>query len=208
MNYSYVTIFLLFRNIECGTLHCQGGISKPLISQSTYSSHTQTVNGQEVQCKVTSAVQSDLSMMGGGPGGPGGGLQGAGNMGIISGGNIVGVGMGGPGMGGSGLGGPGMEQQDLGMVQDGTKCGEEMVSGTLLKTPMDLKVLSWLFHGESLQCFKVICDCHFQICLNQSCISLLPLKSYTRCPADSQNIECSGKGVRFFLKCVHWLLLI
>lgn len=36
----------------------------------------------------------------------------------------------------------------------------------------------------------------FQICLNQTCVSIRPLKSYTRCPADSQNIECSGRGVR------------
>ena len=70
------------RNIECGTIHCQGGIPKPLIPQSTYSSHTQTVNGQEVQCKVTSAMYS-------------------------------------PETGG----------EDPGMVQDGTKCGDGMVSG-------------------------------------------------------------------------------
>lgn len=49
--------------------------------------------------------------------------------------------------------------QDFGMVQDGTKCGDEM------------------------------------ICLNQSCISIRPMKSYTRCPADSQNLECSGRGI-------------
>ena len=36
------------RHIDCGTLHCQGGSSKPMIPQVTYTSHTQTVNGEEV----------------------------------------------------------------------------------------------------------------------------------------------------------------
>ncbi len=76
-----IKIRLLNRNIECGTLHCQGGIPKPMMPQSTYSSHTQTVNGQEVQCKVTSAMYS-------------------------------------PETGGD----------DPGMVADGTKCGDDMVS--------------------------------------------------------------------------------
>ena len=63
----------------CGTLHCQGGVQKPRLPQSTYSTHTQTVNGQEVQCKVTTgSMDPDTN-------------------------------------------------EDLGMVQDGTKCGEDMV---------------------------------------------------------------------------------
>lgn len=49
---------------------------------------------------------------------------------------------------------------DDGMVQDGTKCGEEM------------------------------------ICMNQTCINTQPMKTYTRCPVDPSNVECSGRGVR------------
>ncbi len=87
------------------------GSQKPRIPQSTYSSHTQTVDGREVQCKVMSGT-FDPEVT-----------------------------------------------EDYGMVQDGTKCGEEM------------------------------------ICMNQTCISLRPLKTYTRCPVDVNNVECSGRGV-------------
>ena len=45
--------FFIYRHMMCGTLHCQNGSQKPRLPQSTYSTHTQTVNGQEVQCKVT-----------------------------------------------------------------------------------------------------------------------------------------------------------
>ena len=63
----------------CGTLHCQSGSQKPRLPQSTYSTHTQTVNGQEVQCKVTTgSLDPDTN-------------------------------------------------EDLGMVQDGTRCGDDMV---------------------------------------------------------------------------------
>ena len=68
-----------FRHMMCGTLHCQSGSQKPRLPQSTYSTHTQTVNGQEVQCKVTSGSMDPEFT------------------------------------------------EDLGMVQDGTKCGEDMV---------------------------------------------------------------------------------
>jgi hypothetical protein len=73
-----------FRHMMCGTLHCQNGSQKPRLPQSTYSTHTQTVNGQEVQCKVTSGSMD-------------------------------------PEFG-----------EDLGMVQDGTKCGEDMVSSMVI----------------------------------------------------------------------------
>ncbi|XP_059084757.1 uncharacterized protein LOC131881812 isoform X4 [Tigriopus californicus] len=97
-------------NIECGTLHCQGGNNKPTISQGTYTTHTQTFNGKEVHCKIMGTEFNDMG-------------------------------------------------EDYGMIQDGTRCGNEM------------------------------------ICLNQSCISIRPMMSYTRCPADSQNIECAGRGI-------------
>ena len=42
-------------------------------------------------------------------------------------------------------------------------------------------------------------DSFFQICMNQSCIDLLPLQSYARCPSDSENRECSGRGVSSWL---------
>lgn len=67
-----------FRNIECGTIHCQGGSDKPIIHQGTYTSHTQTVNGQEVHCKIMGTEFNDMG-------------------------------------------------EDYGMVQDGSKCGDEMV---------------------------------------------------------------------------------
>ena len=53
-------------NILCGTLHCQEGASKPRIPGSTYSSHTQTVDGKEIQCKVMSGSyeQSELGIDG------------------------------------------------------------------------------------------------------------------------------------------------
>ena len=100
-------------DVECGTLHCQGGFNAPVVpSQSVYSSHSRKVNGEEFQCKVTSRN-----------GNGGEGEQ-----------DETGVGGGGGLLGGLGsLGGLGMEQdpyaniEDLGMVQDGTKCGEEMV---------------------------------------------------------------------------------
>ena len=41
----------------------------------------------------------------------------------------------------------------------------------------------------------IILPFFFQICMNQSCIDLLPLQSFARCPSDSQNRECSGRGV-------------
>ena len=103
----------IFRNILCGTLHCQEGSAKPRIPQSTYSSHTQTVDGKEVQCKVMSGTfDPELTV-------------------------------------------------DYGMVQDGTKCGDLM------------------------------------ICMNQTCINTSPLKTYTRCPVDPSNMECSGRGVSY-----------
>lgn len=108
-----------FRNILCGTLHCQEGSSKPRIPQSTYSSHTQTVDGKEIQCKVMSGSYD----------------------------TEVGI--------------------DYGMVQDGSKCGEE------------------------------------KICMNQTCVNIQPMMTYTRCPVDSTNIECSGKGVRCFFSAVQ-----
>ena len=43
------------------------------------------------------------------------------------------------------------------------------------------------------------CLIFFQICMNQTCTSLLPLKSYTRCPVDPNNVECTGRGVRNFM---------
>ena len=46
--------FFFGRNILCGTLHCQDGSVKPRIPQSTYSSHTQTIDGKDVQCRVMS----------------------------------------------------------------------------------------------------------------------------------------------------------
>lgn len=33
------------------------------------------------------------------------------------------------------------------------------------------------------------------ICMNQTCINMTPMKSYTRCPVDNTNVECSGRGV-------------
>jgi hypothetical protein len=36
------------------------------------------------------------------------------------------------------------------------------------------------------------------ICMNQTCISLRPLKTYTRCPVDALNNECSGRGVSLY----------
>ena len=51
---------------------------------------------------------------------------------------------------------------DYGMVQDGTKCGQEM------------------------------------ICMNQTCVNTAQFKSYTRCPVDATNVECSGRGVSIF----------
>lgn len=104
MEYFYCNVISVFRNLECGTLHCQGGVNKPLIDQSTYSSHTQTVEGKEVQCKVASVMSYNNPKMGGGSG-----------IGIIS---------TGPGLPG-GPGGFGMP--DPGMVEDGTKCGDERV---------------------------------------------------------------------------------
>ncbi len=76
--------------------------------------------------------------------------------------------------------------EDPGMVADGTKCGDDMV------------------RRRRVYSFSAHCNCSFsssfvQICLNQTCINFRPLKSYTRCPADSQNIECSGRGVRELL---------
>ncbi len=66
--------------MECGTLHCSNGGPKPLLPQSTYSTHAQTVNGQEVQCKVIiNAFNAETGV-------------------------------------------------DMGMVHDGTKCGDDMVS--------------------------------------------------------------------------------
>ena len=105
-------------NILCGTLHCQEGSTRPRIPQTTYSSHTQTVDGKEVQCKVMSGTFDPEVAL------------------------------------------------DYGMVQDGTKCGDSM------------------------------------ICMNQTCINMQPLKSYTRCPVDANNAECSGRGVRKAAKCI------
>ena len=48
---------------------------------------------------------------------------------------------------------------DYGMVQDGTRCGED------------------------------------NICMNQTCVNIQPMISYIRCPVDSTNTECSGRGV-------------
>ena len=93
----YYSLFLSYynRNVECGTLHCQGGFNKPIFNTETYSSHTNTgPQGDEVQCKVTSAtVELKNPMAGAVPE--------------------------------DFIGGP---TQDIGMVQDGTKCGEQMVT--------------------------------------------------------------------------------
>ena len=53
---SAVKFSFIFRNVECGTLHCQGGMLKPRLPQSTYSSHNQNFNDREVQCKMASGV--------------------------------------------------------------------------------------------------------------------------------------------------------
>ena len=39
--------------------------------------------------------------------------------------------------------------------------------------------------------------------MNQTCIDLLPLSSFARCPSDSQNRECSGRGVSFIVRLIH-----
>ena len=36
-----------------------------------------------------------------------------------------------------------------------------------------------------------------KICMNQTCVSTSPLKSYMRCPVDTSNMECSGRGVSY-----------
>lgn len=33
------------------------------------------------------------------------------------------------------------------------------------------------------------------ICLNQTCVSLFPYIDQTRCPMNTDNVECSGQGV-------------
>ena len=84
------------------------------------------VNGAPVQCKVTSMNgngqngQNGMGQMGQ----AGGGLNNPINMGPVGGGMMGGMGM------GMGMGG-GMDQMffgDLGMVQDGNKCGNNMVN--------------------------------------------------------------------------------
>ena len=116
---------LTFSHVECGTLHCQGGSASPLLpSQSTYSSHSRKVNGAEVQCKVTS-----MNGNGGGNGGAGS-MGGMGQAGNLNGAINIGPGGGVGGMMGMGMGGmdPRRPLGDLGMVQDGTRCGDNMVN--------------------------------------------------------------------------------
>ena len=82
------------------------------------------VNGAEVQCKVTS-----MNGNGGGGGASMGQMGQAGNLN-----NAINMGPGGVGGGmmGMGMGMGGADQRrplgDLGMVQDGTRCGDNMVS--------------------------------------------------------------------------------
>ena len=38
-----------------------------------------------------------------------------------------------------------------------------------------------------------------KICMNQTCVSTSPLKSYMRCPVDTSNMECSGRGVSYWV---------
>lgn len=98
-------------NIACGTLHCQEGSSKPRIPGTTYSSHTQTVDGKEIQCKVMSgSYDAEIGI-------------------------------------------------DLGQVTDGTKCGNQ------------------------------------KMCMNRTCIDMQQYATYTRCPVDANNVECSGQGI-------------
>ena len=85
------------------------------------------VNGAEVQCKVA-VVNGNGGMGGMGGMGQMGQMGQAGGLGQV---NIGPGGVGGMMGGGMGMGG-GMDQRrppmgDLGMVQDGTKCGENMV---------------------------------------------------------------------------------
>ena len=63
---------ILNRNVECGTLHCQGGRDRPdsMFSDVTYhATHTQTGNnGDKFQCKMTNGVidpetNEDLAMV-------------------------------------------------------------------------------------------------------------------------------------------------
>ena len=88
-------------------------------SGSTYSSHTQTVDGKEIQCKVMSGSYDA-------------------EMGI-----------------------------DYGLVSDGTKCGNQ------------------------------------RMCMNRTCIDMQQYATYTRCPVDANNVECSGLGKEFRLFLLH-----
>lgn len=37
------------------------------------------------------------------------------------------------------------------------------------------------------------------VCVNRTCVSLFPLLDPTKCPTDSNGVECYGNGVSFFI---------
>lgn len=37
------------------------------------------------------------------------------------------------------------------------------------------------------------------VCVNQTCVSLFPYIDTSKCPANMQNIECSGNGVSYYI---------
>lgn len=50
-----------------------------------------------------------------------------------------------------------------------------------------------------------------QICINQTCSSILPFIDQTKCPSNNNNLECSGHGVRshlFYLPIYTFFFLI
>ena len=76
---------------------------------------------------------------------------------------------------------------DLGMVADGTVCGDEKVS---------IFIQHWTFF---FGCFCHIFEAHFmvtfQICMNATCVNIRPFRDYLRCPVNRDSVECSGRGV-------------